>query len=94
MIKFEDGMLVLDSTATKEDVDAINEFAGYQRKIENDLIKQRLMNAVRMYKVIDGAEYTWSMHEIFSIIEGRFERIAPVYSDDYIGELPPDAVKI
>ena len=94
MIKFENGMLVLDSTATKEDVDAVNEFADYHRKIERDLTKQRLMNAMRMYKVIDGAEYTWSMYEIFSIIEGRFEKVAPVYDSEYVGELPPDAILI
>ena len=94
MIKFEHGMLVLDGTATKEDVDAINEFANYHRNMQNELIKQRLTNAMRMYKIIDGAEYTWSMHEIFSIIEGRFERTAPLFDDTYTGELPPDAVLI
>lgn len=36
MIKFENEMLVLGSTATKEDVDAINEYARYIRKDERE----------------------------------------------------------
>lgn len=94
MIKFENGMLVLDSTATKEDVDAINEFANYHRNTENKLIKQRLISAMRMYKVIDGAEYTWGMNEIFDIIDGKFTYTPAVYTEDFVGEIPSDAVLI
>lgn len=38
MIKFEHGMLVLNSLMTKEDVAAINEFADYVRNQENERI--------------------------------------------------------
>ena len=38
MIKFEHGMLVLDSSTTKEDVDAVKEFAENVRKQEQERI--------------------------------------------------------
>jgi CHASE3 domain sensor protein len=38
MIKFEFGMLVLDNNTTKEDVDAVKEFADNVRKQENERI--------------------------------------------------------
>ena len=42
MIKFEHGMLVLNSLMTKEDVAAINEFADYVRNQENGRVAKLL----------------------------------------------------
>lgn len=42
MIKFENNMLVLDSTATKDDVNAINEYADSIRKATIDEMVNRL----------------------------------------------------
>jgi hypothetical protein len=38
MIKFEHGMLVLNNTFTKEDIEHINAFAGYIRNQEQERI--------------------------------------------------------
>jgi len=93
MIKFENGMLVLDSTATKEDVDAINQFAAHQRDIAIDLVKQRLLNAWSAYGKVDGAEYMWSMNEIADIVTGRLDGKHPVYYDEeYKGRVPEGAM--
>lgn len=93
MIKFENGMLVLDSTATKEDVDAINEFANHHRDMAIDLVKQRLLNAWAAYGKIDGADYMWSMNEIVDIITGRLDGKHPVYYDsEYKGKVPEGAI--
>jgi len=93
MIKFENGMLVLDGTSTKEDVDAINEFANHQRDMAIDLIKQRLLNAWSAYGKVDGADYMWSMNEIVDIITGRLDGIHPVFYDsEYKGKVPEGAI--
>ncbi len=93
MIKFENEMLVLDSTATKEDVDAINEFAAYQRDTAINLVKQRLLNAWAAYGKPEGGEYLWSMNEISDIITGRFDGKHPVYYDsEYKGKVPEGAI--
>jgi len=93
MIKFENGMLVLDSTSTKEDVDAINEFANYHRDMAINLVKQRLLNAWGAYKRIEGADYMWSMNEIVDIVTGRLDGIHPVFYDsEYNGEVPEGAI--
>jgi hypothetical protein len=44
MIKFEHGMLVLNSLMTKEDVAAINEFADYVRNQE----RERIIEVVKL----------------------------------------------
>jgi len=93
MIKFENGMLVLDSTTTKKDVDAINEFANHHRDMAIDLVKQRLLNAWSAYGKQDGAEYMWSMNEIVDIITGRLDKAHPVYYDEeYKGNVPVGAI--
>ena len=95
MIKFENGMLVLDSTATKEDVDAVNEFADYHRNVERELIKQRLLNAWAAYGKPEGGEFLWSMNEIYDIISGRFDGRHPVFYDsEYKGKVPEGAILI
>jgi hypothetical protein len=43
MIKFEFGMLVLDNNATKEDADAVNEYANSIRLHE----RQRIINLLK-----------------------------------------------
>ena len=93
MIKFENGMLVLDATTSKEDVEAINEFARYQQSMAIDLVKQRLINAWAAYGKVDGAEYMWSMNEIVDIITGRLDGKHPVYYDsEYKGKVPEGAI--
>jgi len=93
MIKFENGMLVLDSTATKEDVDAINEFAAHHRDAAISLVKQRLLNAWSAYGQPEGSEYLWSMNEISDIITGRLDGKHPVFYDsEYKGKVPEGAI--
>jgi hypothetical protein len=43
MIKFEHGMLVLDNSTTKEDVDAVKDFADNVRNGE----RQRIINLLK-----------------------------------------------
>lgn len=50
MIRFENGMLVLNNTATKEDVDAINEYAEYIRNQEQERICD-LIEELRQFMV-------------------------------------------
>ena len=93
MIRFENGMLVLDATSSREDVEAIDAFARHQQNIAIDLVKQRLFNAWAAYGKVDGADYMWSMNEIVDIITGRLDGKHPVYYDsEYKGKVPEGAI--
>ena len=56
MIKFENGMLVLNSIFTKEDVNQINEYTNYIRKQENARIVE-LVEAEKMRSRIGFVQY-------------------------------------
>jgi hypothetical protein len=63
MVKVENGMLVLDSTFTKEDVQAIDEFV----KINVDKERQRLVELLYEYGTMNYiSESTY--HELVAII--------------------------
>lgn len=72
MIKFESGMLVLDSMATKEDIDAINEFADYHRKREREEILGKLQETLESYQTVKDFDYFWTMREIIDIINEEY----------------------
>lgn len=72
MIRFENGMLVLDSKATKEDVDAINEFADYHRKSEREEILRKLQETLDGYRTVKNFDYFWTMREIVDIINEEY----------------------
>jgi hypothetical protein len=72
MIKFENGMLVLDSTATKQDVDAVNEFAEYHRERERQDILDRLEETLKSYRTVNNFEYFWTMREIVDIVNDEY----------------------
>lgn len=55
MIKFEHGMLVLNSLMTKEDVAAINEFADYVRNQERE----------RIFKLLE--EMPWQIYQAVAL---------------------------
>lgn len=60
MIRFEYGMLVLDNNTTKEDVDAVKEFAENVRKQENERI-------INLLKESDSVCNEWAI----SVIEDK-----------------------
>ena len=66
MIKFEHGMLVLDSSATLEDMQAISEFQEYVRNKEQERIFKEL-DAMADYSLIE--HYYAEAALIFNIIE-------------------------
>ena len=72
MIKFESGMLVLDSMATKEDIDAINEFADYHRNRERKEILGKLQETLESYQNVTNFDYFWTMREIIDIINEEY----------------------
>jgi hypothetical protein len=72
MIKFESGMLVLDSMATKADIDAVNEFADYHREREREEILDRLEKTLKNYRTVSHFEYFWTMEEILDIVNDEY----------------------
>jgi hypothetical protein len=77
MIKFESGMLVLDSTATKQDIDAINEFADYHRKREREEILGKLQETLEGYQTVKDFDYFWTMREIIDIVNDEYTMRRP-----------------
>jgi hypothetical protein len=70
MIKFENGMLVLNSIFTKEDVAGINEFADYVRNQERErIIKLLTEDGKRNYVSEDTYNY------VVSVIQGTDEEL-------------------
>lgn len=75
MIKFEHGMLVLDNTATKDDVNAINEFAEFVRNSEQErIIKLIEENTMTITSPLDNSvmrSLRMSPSEIIALIKGE-----------------------
>jgi hypothetical protein len=70
IIKFENGMLVLNSIFTKEDVAGINEFADYVRNQERErIIKLLTEDGKRNYVSEDTYNY------VVSVIQGTDEEL-------------------
>jgi hypothetical protein len=46
VIRFEKNMLVLDNTMTKQDVDAINEFADHIRNMHSEMLANNIANYI------------------------------------------------
>jgi hypothetical protein len=67
MIRFEHGMLVLDNTATKDDVNAVNEFAEFVRNEEQERIVKLLGEAWLGYPPIQ---------DIIAEIRGNSEEVS------------------
>lgn len=59
MIRFEHGMLVLDNTATKDDVNAVNEFAEFVRNEERERIIKLLEQGAEKYQHLAGQAPTF-----------------------------------
>lgn len=75
MIKVEQGLLVVDSTLSKEDVEAINQYVALAEKRERDRVKAIVKNFE--YHGTDHSESCLWRHtmaqDIFDAIDGKID---------------------